>query len=546
MRLTSSILALSLMSLTKLGFANEADTVRVIVKYKNPKAALAVVKKPIRQAATLPITEAQPMAGGAYVLTLDAKPLKKLGIVQAQNATTWAIKRLQQDPNVLYAVEDRKGYFKPLPPLSEDPIAPRLSHEIQWDEFARPGGIMLESAPGKYDGAWSYTTGDSSPSVVVAVLDTGVEDHPSLTDNLLKTSKGKIFGWNFAGNNDDLSDETESYHGTHVSGTIAGYGDTIKGMGEHLKILTVKIPDESGMFYESAVVNAMRWAVGDHIPGVPDNPYPANVLNMSFGVDERPGKEVDHCDEALQEAIFYVRKQGAVLVAAAGNDNRWEHFNAPAVCNGTIKVAATGPEGLRAYYSNFGPSVTLAAPGGDLSSRHQEDGILSTVKPGAGYKGSGFDFYQGTSMASPHVAGVAGLIYAVSNDHISPQRVEQILYATTHEFGESKDPKRSCVGEVPCGHGILDAEYAVKAAYMHYDELLSAPSLKKMDSLTTPSPWILLSNIKTLGPASSFPYVKQDKDGKIYAFSGYQTFQLDENAYQYCEVIGYDGVGCYR
>jgi serine protease len=362
------------------------------------------------------------MAGGAYTLVFTPQSIRSV-LPNKQDPTTALLNKLKSDPNVVYAVEDRKGHLKPLPKGPEPTEIVSISHDVQWDEFERPGGVMLETLPYLRDGAWAYTSGLTNPSTVVAVLDTGITEHESLSRNLLRDESGKLWGWNFAANNSDLSDETESFHGTHVSGTIAGYGERVKGMGEDLKILTLKIPDASGMFYESAVINAIHWAVGNHVPGIPDNPYPAKVLNMSFGVDEKPGKEIDHCDAALQEALWAARQRGAVVVVAAGNDNRWEHFNAPAVCNGTIKVASTGPKGTRAYYSNYGPSVTFAAPGGDLSSGNKADGILSTVHPNGGYNGSGYDFYQGTSMASPHVAGVAALVYATSNSSLSPEQV---------------------------------------------------------------------------------------------------------------------------
>lgn len=336
-----------------------------------------------------------------------------------------------------------------------------------------------------------------------------------------------------------------------MAGTIAGYGDVMLGMGDHLKILPLKIPDASGMFYESQVINAMYWSVGGNVPGVPANPYPAKVLNMSFGVDERPGKEIDHCDEALQAAIFYVRKQGAVLIAAAGNDNRWDHYNAPAACNGTMKIASTGPEALRAYYSNYGPSVSFAAPGGDLHYGKQ-GGILSTVRPGGGYQGSGFDFYQGTSMASPHVAGIAGLVYAASNSQITAQKVEEILYSTTHDFGKSKDANSSCVGTKPCGHGIVDAFNALKATFANYDVIFNAPSVAKVNATCAKSlnsftdkdnHWSLVQGVCG-AKYQGMPHTYQ-KDHQIYAQYDDALYLLKNNRYRQCEVIGVDGIGCY-
>ncbi|HIG0328432.1 TPA: S8 family peptidase [Legionella pneumophila] len=561
MGLKSGILGLSLLSLACGSFATtETETIRVIIKYKQQHTAVSSLKSQVFKSVQIPVKEMKPMANGAYSLVFDVSSSPAVVKAKEEDVTANVLERLRKNPNVLYAVKDRIGHFKPLPdPAINHELSQLLSHESQWDEFERPAGIRLESKPGLRDGAWAYTTGKSRKPIVVAVLDTGIALNDSLVNNLVKDNEGNVFGWNFAGNNNDLSDETRSYHGTHVAGTIAGYGDIMNGVGEDLKILTVKIPAENGMFYESAVVNSIYWAVGGDVPGVPKNIHPAKVLNMSFGVDLEPGKEIDYCDEALQEALFFARKKGAVVAVAAGNDNVWEHYNAPAVCNGTIKVASTGPEGLRSYFSNYGPSITLAAPGGD-KRYGTSGGILSTVNPGGGYNSSGFDFYQGTSMASPHVAGVAGLIFAVSDRVLKPEQVEQILYVTTHEFGQSNDANKSCVGKKPCGHGILDADNAVQVALNSYDVLFSAP---KMADLAThecgknrlkPGKNIINDNtvtwIQTKASCEADisyqnPHVEKAKDGKIYAYYGSISYELEQSAYKECHVIGYDGVGCY-
>lgn len=556
----TAVLGLSFLSVAHGVFAASNDhTVHIIIKYKHQSAVLSSLKSQIAQSIHMPVKEMTPMANGAYSLILDSSHASALN-ANDEDTLSLVLEHLRKDSNVLYAVEDRVGHFRPVPdPVVSEELSALLSHENQWDEFTAPAGVMLESKPGLKDGAWAYTTGNANNPVVVAVLDTGVALNDSLINNLVRDNDGHIWGWNFAGNNNNLTDETRSYHGTHVSGTIAGYGDVMNGIGPDLKILTVKIPDASGMFYESAVVNAIYWSVGGAVPGVPTNMHPAKVLNMSFGVDLRPGKEIDYCDEALQEAVFFARKQGAVLAVAAGNDNVWEHLNAPAVCNGTIKIASTGPEGLRSYFSNYGPSVSFAAPGGD-KRYGTSGGILSTVNPGGGYHASGFDFYQGTSMASPHVAGVAGLVFAASEKKLKPEQVEQILYASTHDFGVSGDVNKSCVGKKPCGHGILDAQNAVKATLNAYDVLFSAPKItdlapKQCDTAS------LLPGKKRISSGNSIwtqdktvcqsearylhPHIKQDKQGKIHAYYGSVRYELDQTAFKECHVIGYDGVGCY-
>lgn len=559
MGLKSCILGLGFLSVAQGAFATpDSNTVRVIIKYKQQPMAISSLKSQVFKSIQLPVKEMKPMANGAYSLTLDSSTLPSIR-AKDSDPTTVVLARLRKNPNVLYAVKDRVGHFKPVPePEVNLELSQLLSHDSQWDEFERPAGIMLESKPGLKDGAWAHTTGKARRPVVVAVLDTGVALNDSLVNSLVKDNDGNVWGWNFAGNDNDLSDETKSYHGTHVSGTIAGYGDIMNGVGPDLNVLTVKIPAASGMFYESAVINGIYWSVGGDVPGVPANMHPAKVLNMSFGVDLEPGTEIDYCDQALQEAVTFARDKGAVLAVAAGNDNVWEHYNAPGVCNGTVKVASTGPEGLRSYFSNYGPGVMLAAPGGD-KRYGTAGGILSTVNPGGGYNSSGFDFYQGTSMASPHVAGVAGLIFAVSDKDLKAEQVEQILYTTTHNFGISTDQNKSCVGKKPCGHGILDADNAVQTALHGYDVLFSAPKLSELatkecgKAMAQPginridagkSVWI--KDKAGCEDVTSYqnPHTVV-KDGQIYAYYGAVSYQLDQTAFKECHVVGYDGVGCY-
>lgn len=463
------------------------------------------------------------MAGGAYRVAVKMKP--------AFRAQTLA--QLHKMSGLAYVQVDRVGHFKPMPAI-EGQESFGVSHAMQWDEFKAPQGMLLEDAAySMKGGAWEFTQGRASTPIVVAVLDTGIADtHPALQKTLLRGEDGKVWGWNFAANNRNLADETGSYHGTHVSGTIAAQGDII-GMGPELKVLTLKIPDGSGMFYESQVINALYWSVGAVVPGLPKNPYPAKVLNMSFGVDEGPGKEIDHCGNALQDAVTFVREHGAFLVAAAGNDNHLEHFNAPAVCEGVLKIASTGPEGLRAYYSNYGPSVNFSAPGGDLSYGRQ-GGILSTVQPGGGYQGSGYQFYQGTSMASPHVAGLVGLVFAASDMRLTVPMVEALLQATTHDFGQSTNPNNSCRGSKPCGHGIADAYEAVKAAIKGFDVFFTSETVA-----AHPEAWEKQDSQISKEPGFSV------HDNQVVATTSRGSYTLKPGFFAGCERVGFDGLACY-
>jgi serine protease len=529
MRKYAFLAALTLSASVPVSHANH----NFIIKFKSPHPSLAMSINSSLNSLGLTANEVKPMAGGTYEVSVH----EKKGIKAMDEQTL--LSQLNQRSDIEYAVINRRGQFKPLPKQSyQDPMLV-LSHELQWDEFSAPEGMMLESAPGKMDGAWAYSLGNAKREVVVAVLDTGLEAHPDLMGNVFHDENGDIYGWNFVANDMNLADETESYHGTHVAGTIAGYGNIMQGVGPSMKILPVKIPAADGMFYESNVVNAIYWAAGADVPGVPKNKHKARVINMSFGVDEHPGKERSYCDQALQEAVDYARQHGVVVVAAAGNDNHWENFNAPAICSGVVRVASTGPSGLRSYFSNYGPSVAFAAPGGD--QRYGTDGgILSTVKPGEGYYGSGYDFYQGTSMASPHAAGLFGLVDSASPRRMSVVALEQLLYATTHDFGASSKVTESCQGKMPCGHGIIDALNAISAVskgFTHFS--IPSEAVKKGDPA-----WRPVSDMAKLQTAMKNAPNWQAKQGQIYAKVNGSYYQFTAQNHQRCEVVGFDGVGC--
>lgn len=529
------ITGLMISNLTQVGFAADDDSARIILKLK-PAITLSSLKTELKQTVNLPFSNLEQMAGSFYVLTLDAKKFPGIKKTDSMNAL---LRTLRKNPNIAYALRDRKGYFNFSPTTKFADDNPLVSHETQWNEFSPPAGIMLESAAGLMDGAWAYTRGQAQHPIVVAILDTGVSLHPGLVNSLLRDEKNQILGWNFSANNAELSDQSSSYHGTHITGIVASYSELMRGVGENLKILPLKIPDAEGLFYESQVINALYWAVGASVPGLPQNRYPAKVINISFGIDENIDHEVEHCDPALQEAVEYVRKQGAVIIAAAGNDNSWEKYSAPAICKKVIKVTATGPTGHRTAYSNYGPSISFAAPGGDQSFG-RAGGILSTVNPGSGYMNSGFEFLQGTSMASPHAAGVAGLIYSLSKPNISSQRVEQLLFATTHAFNQTNDTNRSCVGGKSCGSGILDANNAVKAAIAEYDKIITVPLAPAADTRK----WVRFKNSGKVQWGR--PQLSQTKEGKIIADYGNFAYRFDDSEFKHCEIIGTLGIGCYR
>ncbi|GAB4036778.1 MAG: S8 family peptidase [Rubrivivax sp.] len=333
-----------------------------------------------------------------------------------------------------------------------------VSHSSQWHCFEATAGLNLPAA-------WNKATG---AGVRVAVIDTGYRPHADLAADL-------VGGYDFIGDtfvaNDgngrdsDASDPGDataagecgagtpaspsSWHGTHVAGTIAAVtnnGVGVAGVAFGAKVVPVRALGKCGG-YTSDIADAIVRASGGTVSGVPANAYPAKVLNLSLGGGGA-------CDTTTQNAIDSARSRGAVVVVAAGNSNANAANHSPASCAGVITVAATNRSGGRAYYSNDGTVVDVAAPGGDVRSS-STNGILSTLNSGTGAPaGDSYAWYQGTSMATPHVAGVVALMRQ-ANPALTPDEVEARLKSSARAFPATCSQ---------CGTGLVDADAAVTAA----------------------------------------------------------------------------------
>ena len=374
------------------------------------------------------------MSGNAHVVQLSR--------LHSRAEAAALARQIALDPEVQYAEPDLRMVALRIP---NDP-----SYLQQWNYFEALGGINLPAA-------WDRTVG--SAAITVAVIDTGSTAHPELDGR-------RVAGYDFIadttlsqdgdGRDADAADAGDygcngsgnsSWHGTHVAGTIGAAidnGSGVAGVNWTSKIQPVRVLGRCGG-YTSDVTDGMRWAAGIAVAGVPANATPARVLNLSLG-------GTGACGATYQSAINDIVARGAVVVVAAGNSNVDAANASPANCNGVIVVAATTRSGGRASYSNFGQNVALSAPGSS---------ILSTLNTGSTTPGApGYATYSGTSMATPHVAGVVSLMLSLK-PAMTPAQVLTALRSSARAFptGTGAD----CTTAL-CGAGIVDAAAALAVA----------------------------------------------------------------------------------
>ncbi|MGL5005071.1 MAG: S8 family serine peptidase, partial [Casimicrobium sp.] len=245
--------------------------------------------------------------------------------------------------------------------------------------------------------------------------------------------------------------DNSSWHGSHVAGTIAAVSNNaagVAGVNWTSKILPVRVIGKCGGAL-SDIADGVRWAAGVAVPNAPANLNPAKVINMSLGGDRV-------CSVTMQSAIDAATAAGAIVVVAAGNSNADLANEEPASCNNVLPVTSITSSGARSNTSSFGGGAFIAAPG---------VGILSTVNTGsqspvASPGGDSYTSYSGTSMATPHVAGVVGLLRA-ANPTITIAKIRAALAASAVPFVSPINPQ--CYGNT-CGAGMLDAAGALSAA----------------------------------------------------------------------------------
>ena len=387
--------------------------------------------------------------GALSVQGLSVQRTRGLGVERAAlyraegldaSGTLALVDTLNARPDVAYAEPNYLQYITKTP---NDELYP-----LQWHYEA-----MNLSA------AWDIEDG-AAGDVTVAVIDTGSVAHPDLQGALLggydfvSDPLNSADGDGYDPDPTDLGGDS-TYHGSHVAGTVAASTNNangVAGVSWGANIVSVRVLGVTGGGSTADIVNGVLWAAGESVPGVPVNPNPADVINLSLG-SEAP------CSSSYQDAFDRARAKGITVIVAAGNDDDDAGFYQPANCSGVITVGATGPLGTRAPYSNYGATIDVMAPGGDKTLTFEVQGetfpagVLSTVADGAG--GYSYTFYQGTSMAAPHVAGLAALMLA-QEPGLDPDTVLSRLQASAVPLsGED------CGQPDGCGAGLVNAAGAL-------------------------------------------------------------------------------------
>ncbi len=500
------------------------ELAQVIVKFKDETAALPRQVSSAQQ--PLQAQTSQALGKQAGLKLTSARALaERTKVVTALGMSSQALAdQLALDSNVEYAVPNQRRYAHAAPndPLYADGFAGEKGPVSgQW--YLREPQGEVQSAINA-EGAWALLSNNNA-NVVVAVLDGGVRfDHPELHP----VSKGgnvlpgydMVTQVNRANDGDerdlDAQDpgdwvsaqdlgpggslegktctiENSTWHGTRTAslvGAPSNNGIGMAGVGRNVQVLPVRVLGKCGGM-DSDIIMGMRWAAGLSVPGVPDNPNPARIINLSLG-------SVGSCPKPYVDVLQELAAAGALVVMSAGN-SAGGSVDSPANCPGALAVGGLQHTGAKAGFSGLGPEVAISAPAGNCDTgiagvpckypivTATNAGETTPIADDASYT-NGENYSVGTSFSAPLVAGTAALMLSV-NPNLAPAQLRQLLMSSARTFPSTgavtdlpRDQVNQCLpvelnesGSVmpqlqcycttrTCGAGMLDAAGAVKAA----------------------------------------------------------------------------------
>ncbi len=414
-----------------------------------------------------PLTFVRPFDGNGMVVRLPkAVSLQEAQAIAARLVASGSVASAQADKRMYPTrIPEDPGYL-----LDEPPLLPGNIATGQWNLFDVDGGIRMESG-------WDRETG--SAAGIIAQLDTGFVPHRDIEPNRVLDGYDFFSGTNNTvdrdgepGRDADPTDPgdwieagdpcfvdspvSSSWHGLSVASIMVAESDNfvdITGIDFAAKLLPIRVLGTCGGNV-SDVLDAIRWAAGLPVAGVPDNPDPARILNLSLS---GKGACLPEEQAAINDAVFI---KGAVVIVSAGNDEGEIAKYSPANCQNVVVVGATLRDDSRAPYANTGEKVDLSAPGGLARDSNDIDGIL--VLSNTGTTVAGLDTIgriAGSSFSTAQVSAVASLMLA-TNSSLTSGQIREILRRTTRAF---PDVINSCNTSL-CGSGILDADAALAGA----------------------------------------------------------------------------------
>jgi serine protease len=493
-RFLSLPLAVILAGILTLSFSTstKADEGRVIVKFK--ENAISLKQAPGYERAR------RLSARMGRIMQALHEPAPGVQVLSASGVDSETLAgELSALPEVEYAEPDRMRHIAAGP---NDPLFPS-----QWYlQAAQPSAINAVAA-------WNVVPGAGGP--VIAVLDTGDRlNHEDLVGKFLPGYdfiSDSRFSGDGDGRDNDPSDPGDyivqadvqnnnqlknlcnstgyvpdvtpsSWHGTRVTGIIAATANNavgITGISWSGRVLPVRILGKCGGGFDSDIQAAMRWAAGLHVPGVPDNPNPARIVNLSLG---GPG----NCGNSYKDVINELTANGVLVVASAGNETG--PVDVPGNCPGVLAVGGLRHVGTKVGYSSLGHEVGISAPAGNCVNIDPGDECLFpintttdmglTVPAGSGYT-DGFHINVGTSFSAPIAAGVAALMLEVHPDIPPGDLISRIKAGASHfphdpglptcpsvgAAGSGIDGQCNCT-TTTCGAGMLNANQAVLQAFL--------------------------------------------------------------------------------